>query len=111
MEILNIVGADDPKVKEYKQQELIDPTQRKLLLSRRSMELLGIAAASGTAVATGATIGALIGTFAIGLPTFETAAGSGLVIGFAVGACAGIVVGILYGLSKRSKEKKKIAAM
>ena len=56
--------------------------------------------AAGTTVplgATGATVGALIGALAIGIPTFGVAAGVGLLLGGAIGAGVGVGSGFAVG--------------
>ena len=65
------------------------------------------AGAGGAGGIAGAGIGALIGTFAIGLPTFGAAAGVGFVLGGAIGGASGAGIGILVAQAATRLKKKK----
>jgi len=65
---------------------------------------LGIAGA-GTAAVTGATIGALIGALAIGIPSFGIAAGTGLVLGAVIGGAAGTGAAVGIGSAIGGQDK------
>ena len=93
--------------------DLKSPEEQPIVLTNKVKNVFGIASigAAGVAgAATGATIGALIGAFAIGVISFGPAAGAGLAIGGVIGGAIGAAAasGVVKAF-QHHKEKKSNA--
>ncbi len=74
---------------------------------KRLKELAVALGVGGVSGATGAGVGAIVGTFAIGVPTFGIAAGIGTALGALIGGAIGVGVGVgVHKIIDKYKEQK-----
>lgn len=99
------VGDKDYNSKELYEQPIVPPKTWKDELRVKLPTIAAVLGVGGAAGATGATIGAVIGALAIGIPSFGIAAGLGLVLGGAIGGGAGIGVGVIAAKSIETVKK------
>ena len=100
-------SISDLKTKELSEQPILPDKTWKDRIIHKFPQLGAALGAGGAAGATGATIGAVIGALAIGIPSFGTAAGVGLVLGAAIGGGAGIGVGAITAKAIAAVKKRQ----